>query len=301
MRRLATLIAAAAVLIAAAPAGAATCTRIALPMPGAATTMVAALQPGQTGCLAGGVHAGDVAIRRPDVVLRAVPGEHATLRGQVYVAAGAPRVTVTGLVLDGTNPRRRPSPVVNADDATFTGNDVSNQHETCFVLGDPVWGVPSRTRIAGNLIHDCGVPNTNLDHGIYVRHAIGTVIEGNVIRNNPDRGVQLFPNADATIVRGNLITGNGEGVIFSGNGAEVSEDNLVERNIISRSRLRWDAESFWTTRAGTGNLLVRNCVYGGRRGAVQRPAIGFRAQRNVHDPDRCRIRAPRLDLPHAGS
>jgi putative cofactor-binding repeat protein len=280
----------------AAPAGAqlSPCTVVVPRLPGAAQAAVAA---GGTVCLRG-VYEGGLTIRRSDVTLRSAPGARAVLRGQLRIDDGADRVTVTGLELDGTNPDGRPSPLVNGDDATFTANDVHSDVDSCFVLGDPVWGVADRTRIAGNLIHDCGVANTNMDHGVYVRHAVGTVITGNVIRDNPDRGVQLFPNADRSVVRGNLITANGEGVIFSGDGAYASEGNLVERNIISASRLRHDVESWWTTRIGTGNQLRRNCVFGGRRGAIQSPAVGFRARANVLEQSSCRLRAPVLDLPH---
>ena len=130
-----------------------------------------------------------------------------------------------------------------------------------------------------------------------MRHATDTLIEDNVIRDNPDRGVQLFPNADRTVVRGNLIEANGEGVMFSGDGSGASEDNLVEGNIIKTSKLRWDVESFWTTKVGSGNLVTGNCIYGGRRGAVQHPNVGFKARRNT-GKRRCSVRAPVLDLPH---
>ena len=48
-------------MLAGALSGAATpdgCTAVALPIPGAAQAMVSNLNPGQTGCLAAGVHAG---------------------------------------------------------------------------------------------------------------------------------------------------------------------------------------------------------------------------------------------------
>ena len=71
--------------------------------------------------------------------------------------------------------------------------------------------------IEHNRIHDCGVlPATNLDHGIYVAEADHTVIRRNLIYDNADRGVQLYPDADGTVVTGNVIDGNGEGVIFGG-------------------------------------------------------------------------------------
>ncbi|MCW2958354.1 MAG: hypothetical protein JWP18_1157 [Solirubrobacterales bacterium] len=251
------------------------------------------LRAGQTGCLAAGTFTGNVTVRHggtgaAPLTLRAARPRKATLDGQLRINAGAAFVRVEDLVLKGSGGRDRPSPLVNGDDAQFTGNDVTNPGDSCFVLGDKVWGVAERTVIAGNRIHECGLPGTNMDHGVYVRQATDTRIEGNVIERNPDRGVQLFPNADRTLVRGNRITANGEGVIFSGDGIDTSDDNLVTANVITGSLLRWDVESYWWPAAGTGNVLRGNCVSGGKRGAIQ-PPVGFVAESNVTDPSRCQL------------
>jgi parallel beta-helix repeat protein len=251
------------------------------------------LAPGQTGCLAPGTYVGAVIVRRSGtasapVTLRAQIARTATVDGQLRIADGADFVRVEDLVLTGSGGFDRPSPLVNGDDAQFTGNDVTNPGDSCFVLGDKVWGVAERTVIAGNRIHECGLPGTNMDHGVYVRQATDTRIEGNIIERNPDRGVQLFPNADRTLVRGNRITANGEGVIFSGDGIDTSDDNLVTANVITGSLLRWDVESYWWPAAGTGNVLRGNCVSGGKRGAIQ-PPVGFVAESNVTDPSRCQL------------
>ena len=48
--------------------------------------------------------------------------------------------------------------------------------------------------IERNRIHDCGeLPATNHQHGIYVAHAIGTVIRDNWIYDNADRGFSFTP------------------------------------------------------------------------------------------------------------
>jgi parallel beta-helix repeat protein len=271
---------------AALPSASSPCDVVVPAVPGAADIMVRGLQAGQTACRAAGRHAGDIVIRRRAIVLRAAPEARATLAGQLRIAKGADDVTVTGLFLDGTNPGGRPSPLVNANRASFTANDVTNRSDSCFVLGDKEWGVAADTVIAGNHIHDCGVPNTNQDHGVYVRQATGTRIEGNVIRRNADRGVQLYPNADGSLVRGNVLDDNGEGVIFSGDRTDVSSANRVEGNIITFSRLRHDVESWWTAgNRGKDNVVRSNCVFGGRRGGIQQPQVGFSASRNtVSDP-----------------
>jgi hypothetical protein len=254
--------------------------------------LVDRLRPGQAGCLAPGTYAGSVVVRRggtaaAPVTLRAAYVKTATIRGQLRIDAGADHVTVSDLVLDGTSASGRPSPLVNGDDARFERNDVSSQTESCFVLGDKTWGIADRTLIARNHIHHCGVHGTNQDHGVYVRQARDTRITGNVIRENPDRGVQLFPNADRTVVAGNVIDRNGSGVIFSGDATDTSDDNRVEGNLVTASRLRWDVESYWYPEPGTGNVARGNCVFGGAHGAIQVPLVGFAATANV-------LRDPRL-------
>jgi Right handed beta helix region len=257
--------------------------------------LVDRLGPGQTGCLAAGVYTGNVVIRKGGtatarVTLRALTPRSATIRGQLRVDQTANFVTVSDLVLDGTNPEIKPSPLVNGDDARFLRNDVSSDVESCFVLGDKVWGVADRTLIANNHIHHCGVDGTNQDQGVYVRQARATRIENNVIRANPDRGVQLFPNADDTLVRGNVIDGNGSGVIFSGDSVDTADRNVVERNIIVRSDLRWNVESYWWNgNVGSGNAVRDNCVWGGIRGNIQSPQVGFTTARNI-------VADPRLTL-----
>jgi nitrous oxidase accessory protein NosD len=277
------------------PGAADGCTRVIAPGE-PVQTIVSRLRPGEVGCLADGLHAGPVRIRRDAITLRSVNQHGARLVGQVRIDGGADGVTISGLQLDGTNEKRRPSPLVNGDDARFAGNDVTNATETCFVLGDKTWGVANRTVIEGNVIHHCGIDGTNKDHGVYVRYAADTRIEGNAIRENPDRGVQLYPNADRTVVRANVIDRNGEGVIFSGDGADTSDGNVVEGNVIARSDVRWNVEAFWLrNRIGQNNAVRGNCIWGGSRGDVQQPQVGFATEQNtVGDEAACPIGPPVL-------
>lgn len=253
--------------------------------------------PGKTGCVMSGVYDEAVTVRRGGtadtsrLTIRALTPGTATIRGQLRVMDGASFVTFSDLVLTGSDAPSKPSPLINGDDAQFLRNDVTNAQDSCFVLGDKVWGVPERTLISGNVIHNCGVEGTNMQHGIYVRQALDTRIDANTIRDNADRGVQLFPNADRTLVTGNLIDHNGEGVIFSGDSVDTSDQNTVENNTIIRSRIRWDVESYWINSGmrGTGNVVRGNCIAGGLRGAIQLPTVGFTATDNTLplDPASC--------------
>jgi parallel beta-helix repeat protein len=262
--------AAAAVAIGGSPSSAAgPCDEVASPGPGAAQDLVDALSPGQTGCLRAGLYEGNVRVSKPNITLTRYAAEKATVKGRFYVPEGADGVTVEGLYLDGTNPGGLPSPTIDADGVTFRRNDVTNYHRSiCFALGHPDWGRADNTTIEFNRVHDCGrLPATNHDHGIYVATATNTLIRGNWIYDNSDYGVHLYPDAQKTTVTGNVIDGNGEGLTFSGEYGLASNDNLVEGNVITNSRVRNNVESWYPpgNPIGRNNLVRDNCVRGGAR------------------------------------
>ena len=245
------------------------------------------LRPGETGCLRAGIFDGNVRLDRggnaeAPVTLTSHPGERATIRGRLVVAAGADFVTIAGLDLNGVNAQGLPSPTVNAEDVTFTRNDITNDHTAiCFVLGSDEFGRARRTLIQLNRIHDCGkLPANNHEHGIYVQAADETTIVDNWIYKNADRGVQLFPDSQRAYVARNVIDWNGQGVIIS----RESAGNVVEHNVISNSRLRWNVEEWELT--GALNVVRRNCVWTerddsyGRFGGIQ-PANEFVAVNNL--------------------
>src|SRR3712207_82813 len=239
---------AAAALASPASASAAECDQVASPGTGAAQKLVNSLTPGQTGCLHGGRYAENVRINRGGtsesarITIRSFPGETAELYGRLYVPDEANFVTFEHLKLNGhPSPMcgsgatycQLPSPTVNGNDVVFQDNEVTNEHSgICFTLGNSAYGTAERVIIRRNRIHDCGrLPATNHDHGIYLSDSEDVQILNNVIYDNADRGIQLYPSADRTIVRGNILDGNGQGVIFSGEGGDTSDDNVVENNI----------------------------------------------------------------------
>lgn len=253
-----------------------------------AQALVTSLASGQTGCLRGGTYSQDqVKIATPGVTLASFPGERAKLVGRLWIAQGANRVTVEGLALDGRNPKNLPSPTVNASDSVFRGNDVTNGRTAiCFNLGHPSYGRADRTTIVSNRIHDCGArPVTNHHHGIYVALANDTIIRGNVIYDNADRGIQLYPSSQGARITNNVIDGNGEGIIFGGNSSSASSNNLVENNVITNSTVRYNVESSWDGPVGRGNVVRNNCIRGGVRdsgnGGIQSPRVGFTATGNL--------------------
>jgi parallel beta-helix repeat protein len=249
-----------------------------------AQKLVDSLGAGDVGCLRQGTYSENVTINHggsddaSQVVVKSYAGERATISGRVYVTDNANYVTIEQLNLDGhdspscssTPSCRLPSPTVNGDHITFQDNDVTNRHlGICFNLGNATYGRAVSDVIQRNRIHDCGVlPANNHEHGIYLSYADDTKILNNVIFDNADRGIQLYPDAQHTLIRGNVIDGNGVGVIFSGAGDSASNDNVVENNVISNSNIRHDVESWYPNVVGSGNVVRNNCIHGGQEGTI---------------------------------
>jgi parallel beta-helix repeat protein len=255
--------------------------------------LVNRLRPGQRGCLRAGTYREDVAVGRSGIVLGPLPGERVTIVGRLWIRRRADDDMLVDLRLDGRNRRGLPSPTVNGDRATFLRVDVTDRRTgVCFLLGSKRYGRAQGTTIRASRIHGCGVlPAVNRQHGIYVDQADDTRIVDNVIYDNADRGIQLYPDAQRTVVRGNVIDGNGEGIIFSGDGRAASSGNVVEGNVITNSRIRADVESWYPGGGptGRGNRVRRNCVAGGMP-AVDASGGGFSATANVEADPRYRDR-----------
>jgi parallel beta-helix repeat protein len=234
------------------------------------TAMLGELQSGQTGCLRAGTYVDrQFEIRTPGVTLTSYPGERATLRGQLRFGYKADGSVAENMNLDGRNSDGLLGPLIYADDAVLRGNDITNHHQgICVAVSNYEDLPPTRgVLIEDNVIHDCGaLPATNHHHGIYVSHARDTVIRDNLIYGNADRGVQLYPDADDSVVTGNVIDGNGEGVIFGGGTSSSSDDNLVANNVITGSTIRWNIQSHWQGPVGSGNVARDNCVWATQSG-----------------------------------
>jgi hypothetical protein len=255
-----------------------------------------ALHPGQTGCFRGGAYTFSLLeLATPGVTLAPYQDEAVMLQGQIKVLPGGARSTIEGMRLDGQGGTNNIGPRIYADGVVLRDNEITNDHTgICVLITNYYSGpAPHGVVIERNRIHDCGVlPPTNHDHGIYVAHALRTVIRDNWIYDNADRGVQLYPDAQRTRVVGNVIDSNGEGIVFSGAGSEVSSNNIVEGNIISNSKVRWNAYSGAPGPTAKGNVLRHNCVWAGEsspeyssNGGVETPSRNFTANANaVVDP-----------------
>ena len=253
--------------------------------------LVRSLRPGRTGCLRAGSYAGPVSIARGGrpgarITLAAYPGETATIVGRLEIVEGANYVTVNGLRLDGANPDRLPSPMVDANHVTFSYDDVTNDHTgICFGIGSASWGWATGTLITHDRVYDCGqLPATNYQHGFYIGAATDTTIEWSLIYGNAARGIQLYPDAQRTTIDHNIIDDNGEGIIISGDAGMASSHTDVYDNILSNANVRHDVESYWPpgNPLGVDNVVRDNCVWGGREGTIDRAMGGFTAKANLH-------------------
>jgi len=201
-------------------------------------------------------------------------------------------VVFENLVLNGRNAGRTPSPQVNGDRISFSGNEVTNDNSAiCFALGGSFedYGRARDVVVERNRIHNCGrLPADGHDHGIYVEGADNTRIVDNVFYANADWGIHLYPDANGSYIAHNVIDGNGAGLIFAGEAAGgeytqpyASDNNLVELNIITNSTAGYNVESWWGGPVGVGNLARRNCVWHGRLGNIDTSEGGFTASETI--------------------
>jgi hypothetical protein len=240
--------------------------------------LISVLQPGQYGCVRGGVYDEDPTIRvsgtaAAPITITSYPGEWATLYGRLSVEDNVTHVIVQHMTLDGAGApndgsSKLPSPTVHGDNVAFVSNEVTNQHTAiCFAVGNEAHGRAYNVEIVGNRIHGCGVlPPTNHQHGIYLHSPCCARVTDNWIHDNADTGLNLYPNADDNYFARNVVHGNADNLSFaarSKNGVCVTSDrNLIERNVLSHPRVR-DNITSWTPcgQHGSGNVLRHNCIH----------------------------------------
>jgi hypothetical protein len=277
------------------------------------------LRPGQVGCLVGG----DVPFEEPDheihvraagepgspITLRSAPaGPRATVKGRLWIDGAAHDVVIEGLILDGRNPlallrgvgAALPSPTINGDRITFFGNDVSNlQSATCFIVGSVHgFGVAEDVTLAGNRIHDCGVTpspaSAGGDQGMNLEASRNAVVEDNYVFDNAGYGILVYPDAQGSFIRDNVLDRNrinlhygtasaAAGWIYPEGTEVLPQNNPATNNVITNARLDQDDPSHWQVEGFTGprsepagNLVDLNCFWHQNPARnIQRPNHGF--------------------------
>jgi nitrous oxidase accessory protein NosD len=213
-------------------------------------------------------HRGVVKLNRPRTTIRSVGRPRATIDGTIWVMAGARGARIARLGLTSHDPEYAIPLKIQADGVKLLGNDITSARSiSCVLVGSS--RVVSGLLIEDNRIHHCGRTG-KLDHLIYVTQSRDAVIRHNVLVRNPGGwAVHLYPNADGTVVEGNVIDSNQGGVIFAGSGGgRTSDGNVVRANVITNSSPRWNIESSWSDGpAGKGNVASHNCLFSDGRGA----------------------------------
>ncbi len=270
-----------------------------------ARRLVRSLKPGQTGCFRKGEYSfSQLILSTPRITLTSVGPHRAALRGDLKVNPQGKRTVIKGLRLNGAGGRNEIGPRIYAHGVVLRRNRITNRHTGICVLVGPYYSgaAPRNVVIARNHIHDCGaLPSTNRAHGIYLSGSRNAVIRRNFIYGNADRGIQQYPNAQGSLIVGNVIDRNGDGINFGGNASGAcSNDNLVMGNVIANSKIGWNAYSGAEGPTCHGNVLRQNCVFGSnadrrfnRNGGVQTPSRNFTAAGN-------RVARPRYRRPGAG-
>lgn len=263
------------------------------------------LHRGKTGCLRAGTYSfSQLNVKKPKITLAPYGSEAVTLRGDIKVLPNGHGTVIEEMTLNGYGGKNELGPRIYADGVVLRDNEITNQHTGICVQVSSFFSKPAprHVTLARNRIHDCGrLPATNHSHGIYLVEARRTTIRDNWIYDNADRGIQLYPEADRTLVSGNVVDSNGHGISFGGDGSgQCSNHNKVKGNVIANSKIRWNAYSGAQGPPCQGNVVRGNCVYGSNsndrfntNGGIETPSKSFSAHAN-------RIAAPEYVNPAAG-
>ena len=247
--------------------------------------LAGSLEPGETGCLRAGTYdkrqdggyvlkVKEGGRRGKPLTIQSYPGERAKLEGVVYVTKEAPNVTLRDVDIDGRARWLRDDTVsvqVMAANVTLEGNRITNRGlKSCVILGsNNGYGRAVRPVLRRNVFHRCGDTGHGLlDHGIYVENAVDGEITENVFWGTAGYAVHLYPNAQRMKVARNVMDDNGGGVIVAGNDEHTSSGNVIERNVIARSRKDHNIALYWEEGVGRGNVARDNCLFDGDGGDV---------------------------------
>jgi parallel beta-helix repeat protein len=185
-----------------------------------------------------------------------------------------------------------------ADNVFVLNNNITNRRPngypdlagTCIILGSSE-SIAAEASIKGNRIHRCGqMRRISREHGIYASGTRGAKFSDNRIYDNADQGIQLYPDARGTMVEGNIISRNGQGIVFAGSGNNVSSDNTVRNNVISNAHAGWNVsgKSNRSSKVAWDNEVYDNCVSASGRepeynqiGGIDPAEHGFNAYGNL--------------------
>jgi hypothetical protein len=125
-----------------------------------------------------------------------------------------------------------------------------------------------------------------LDHGIYLGHPGGIVVN-NIVYDNTGYGIHCWHNCNALDISNNLVWGNGQGGIVIGQGdkpnnGRINADNFIVANNIVVNNARDGIKESGAT--GSKNQFVNNIIW---NNGTQRINLQTGQQRGtvLADPD----------------
>jgi hypothetical protein len=142
----------------------------------------------------------------------------------------------------------------------IAGNDVHGFPGSCLVTYSENYALRD-VDIIGNRAHGCG--SSDLDHGIYVGHSGGAVLN-NIVYGNSGYGIHCWHNCNNLTISNNLAFGNTTGGVVVGQGdspnyGRVAADNFViANNIVMDNDGPGIVESGAT---GSANVYLHNNVF----------------------------------------
>jgi hypothetical protein len=281
-------LAATAVLLPSTSHAQATCTTSLFPG-GDIAAFVVGLQSGSVGCLhAGTFTANEVQINRPNVTLQSYPRERALLRASIRVLPGGNFATIADLDINSSNTSKAWSILVQGDDVTLYGLDVTNPKPgsgttgICITAGygaesDPA-NIAYRLTVDHVRSHHCG--DDAHEHGIYLEFTRDAHIVDSVFDHSAGNGIQFYPDADGTLVEHSVISDNNSSgdkanVMFAGERrrgeykrSHTSDNNVIRNSLITFALARYDVSSYYPRRSGSpvGNVVEFSCLFGAPRG-----------------------------------
>lgn len=289
-----------------------------------------ALAPGEEGCLTDGATftygAGAAqtsatgSLGAPKVLRPTTPGSRVTMIATTGFAISTSAHDLVFRDIDFRTTQTSGNMLqVNGDRITLEGVDLTYPNNIC--LGVGVQANPAEDfTLRESAIHGCGLaygdPRGGEDrygglHGVYLAYlrdgadadGYSAVIEHNLIYDNNNRGVQLYPDADDVLMQFNLLYGNGSNLNLGGdNNALLSQRNLVTNNILADSVLPALAQDpahpeLYTGWLGdthevlgrpsstAGNQVDGNCISNSAHPQNLYEGVGFTHVNNIENQD----------------
>jgi hypothetical protein len=249
---------------------AADCTRT-LSAGGNVETFINSLNPGERGCLRGGLYTADNSISvnvsgtsASPIILAAYPGERAEIRAS-FRANSTSNVELEGLYIDASY-----APLTFENNRINTEQTVSLMSSSSWLLdsvelvnrrtpndrdnaGTCVFGGTSRNALfTHSWVHRCGeLPRTNREHGIYVANSTEMTIEHSWFSDIADRAISHHSNVVGSQVNGVVIDSHNGAPAIS---YTTAQNTLVENSVLSSAspEIRYNG--------GSGNVVRNVCA-----------------------------------------